>query len=143
MFLKLDGTFIVQLVNFAIFFALLNVVFIQPVGKAIVKRRQYINSVTSDYDRYQEQAAALRSQAQSVRAAARHQADAALSKSRADSSNEAAALSAQYNERVAQTIEQADRTVAAELERARSAQPQLVHELAGLMVERTLAESTR
>jgi F0F1-type ATP synthase membrane subunit b/b' len=39
MFLSLDGTFWFQLVNFAIFFAILNVVFLRPVGEAIKKRR--------------------------------------------------------------------------------------------------------
>ncbi len=51
MFLSLDGTLFVQLVNFAIFFALLNVVFLRPVGRAIAKRREYINSLVSDYER--------------------------------------------------------------------------------------------
>ena len=33
MFLSLDGTLVVQLINFAIFFALLSVVFLRPVGR--------------------------------------------------------------------------------------------------------------
>ena len=45
MFLSLDGTFWIQLINFAIFFAILNVVFMRPVGEAIKKRRAYIDSV--------------------------------------------------------------------------------------------------
>jgi F0F1-type ATP synthase membrane subunit b/b' len=140
MFLKLDGTFIVQLLNFAIFFALLNVVFIRPVSKAIMKRRQYINSVTNDYDRYQAEATALRTQAESIRTAARRDAEAALAKARSEASNESAALSAQYNEQVAKAIEEANRIVAAELESARASEPQLVRELASLMVERTIGE---
>ena len=63
MFLSLDGTLIVQLVNFAIFFALLNLVFLRPVGRAIAKRRAYINSLASDYERYQEEARSLRAEA--------------------------------------------------------------------------------
>jgi len=141
MFLKLDGTFIVQLVNFAIFFALLRVVFIRPVSKAIVKRREYINSLTNDYDRYQAEAASLRTQAESIRAAARREAEAALAKARAEASNEAAALSTQYNQQVAQIIEEANRIVAAELDAARSSEPQIVRDLANLMVERTVMET--
>ena len=141
MFLKLDGTFIVQLVNFAIFFALLRVVFIRPVSKAIVKRREYINSLTNDYDRYQAEAASLRTQAESIRAAARREAEAALAKARAEASNEAAALSTQYNQQVAQIIEEANRIVAAELNAARSSEPQIVRDLANLMVERTVMET--
>jgi F0F1-type ATP synthase membrane subunit b/b' len=141
MFLKLDGTFIVQLLNFAIFFALLNVVFIRPVSKAIIKRREYINSVTNDYDRYQAEATALRTQAESIRTAARRDAEAALTKARSEASNESAALAAQYNEQVAKTVEEANRIVTAELESARASEPQLARELASLMVERTIGES--
>jgi len=141
MFLKLDGTFIVQLINFAIFFTLLRVVFIRPVSKAIVKRREYINSLTNDYDRYQAEAASLRTQAESIRAAARREAEAALAKARAEASNEAAALSTQYNQQVAQIIEEANRIVAAELDAARSSEPQIVRDLANLMVERTVMET--
>jgi len=38
-FLSVDGTLVVQLINFAIFFAVLNVVFLKPVAAAIRKRR--------------------------------------------------------------------------------------------------------
>jgi F0F1-type ATP synthase membrane subunit b/b' len=140
MFLKLDGTFVVQLINFAIFFALLNVVFMRPVSKAIVKRREYINSVTNDYDRYQAEAVSLRTQAESIRAAARREAEAYMAKARAEASNEAAQISAEYGQRSAAIIEEAQRTVAAELEAARTSQPQLVNDLANMMVERTITE---
>ncbi len=140
MFLKIDGTFVVQLINFAIFFALLNVVFIRPVGKAIVERRRYINSVTNDYDRYQAEATSLRAQAESVRAAARRAAETHLAKARAAASDESAKLSTQYNERVAQTFQDADRAVAAEVAAARACGEPVVNELAGLMVERAFSE---
>jgi F-type H+-transporting ATPase subunit b len=138
MFLQLDGTFIVQLINFAIFFAILNVVFIRPVSRALIQRREYINSVTNDYDRYQAEAKALRAQAESVRAGARREAEAALSRARAEASNEAAALAAQYNRQATQIVEEAQRTVAGELQAARASQPQVVRDLADLMVERTV-----
>lgn len=140
MFLKLDGTFVVQLINFAIFFALLNVVFMRPVSKAIVKRREYINSVTNDYDRYQAEAASLRTQAESIRAAARREAEAYLAKARAEASNEAAQISTEFGQRSAAIVEEAHRTVAAEVEQARALEPQLVSDLANLMVERTITE---
>lgn len=140
MFLKLDGTFVVQLINFAIFFALLNVVFMRPVSKAIVKRREYINSVTNDYDRYQAEAASLRTQAESIRAAARRDAEAYMAKARAEASNDAAQISAESGQRSAAIVEEAQRTVAAELEKARASQPQLVSDLANMMVERTISE---
>ena len=141
MFLKLDGTFVVQLINFAIFFALLSVVFIRPVSKAIVKRREYINSVTNDYDRYQAEAASSRSEAEAILAAARREAAAAMSRMRAEASNEAAAEAAQFGAQAAQVVDEAHRTVASEMESARANQAQTVNELANLMVSRTVTES--
>ena len=38
-----------------IFFAILNFVFLRPVGEAIRKRREYIDGVKGDYDRYRHQ----------------------------------------------------------------------------------------
>jgi F-type H+-transporting ATPase subunit b len=141
MFLQLDGTFLAQLVNFAIFFAVLNVVFLRPVSAAIRKRREYINSVANDYERYQAQAKALREQAESIRAAARRDAEAAITAARAEASNSAAELAASYNAQVQSTIEQAAKTVAGELEQARANEHETVQQLANLILERTLSES--
>jgi F-type H+-transporting ATPase subunit b len=143
MFLSPDGTLLVQLVNFAIFFALLNVLFLRPVGRAIRKRREYINSVTTDYDAYQAQAKALHEQAASVRAAARRDAEATIGQSRAQASNTAADLSTGYSQQVQQTVERATQTVAGELDAARAQEPALVRQLADLMVERTMSETAR
>ncbi|HTV94095.1 MAG TPA: hypothetical protein VMG98_15425 [Verrucomicrobiae bacterium] len=143
MFLALDGTFLVQLVNFAIFFALLSVVFLRPVSAAIRRRREYINSLTTDYDTYQAQAKTLREQAEAIRAAARRDAEAIMTKSRAEASNAAAALTASYVAQVQSTIEKADKTVAEELEKARVNEHETVQQLANLIVERTLSEQAR
>lgn len=143
MFLQLDGTFFVQLINFAIFFALLTVVFIRPVGNAIAKRREYINSLTNDYDRYQAEAQSLRAQAETIRAAARREAEAHLAKVRADATNEAGAITAQYAEQVEKTIQGAQNTVAAELGQARANQSQIVGDLANMMVQRTVTEAAQ
>lgn len=138
MFLQLDGTFWIQLVNFAIFFALLNVLFLRPVGQAIRKRRQYIDGVVADYADYQAQAKELREQAERVRAQARREAEQKVAKARADASNESAELAARYAAKVAATMEEAARNAEAELQRARAGEDRLVRQLAGQMVERTL-----
>jgi F0F1-type ATP synthase membrane subunit b/b' len=140
MFLQLDGTFIVQLINFAIFFAILSVVFIRPVSKAIVARRQYINSVTNDYERYQMEARDLRTQAESIRSAARREAEHYLAQERAKASTQAGNAAAEANVKAAEIIAEADRTVAAELAAARANESQLVRDLANMMVDRALAE---
>jgi F0F1-type ATP synthase membrane subunit b/b' len=137
------GTMLVQFVNFVIFFAILTVVFIRPVSRAIVARRQYINSVTNDYDRYQAESHALRAQAESIRAAARREAEHLLSQERAAASNEAGAIAAETNAKAAAIIAEAERTVDAELQAARANEPQTVAELAALMVDRALAEGVR
>lgn len=143
MFLQLDGTAIVQLINFALFFAVLNVLFLRPVGKAIRERRAYIDSLTADYDRYQAEANAVCDQAEAVRAAARREAEQIISKARADASNDAAAIAQEYGTKSQQEIEAAQKTVDAELQSARANEPQLVRELADLMLQRTLSEASK
>jgi F0F1-type ATP synthase membrane subunit b/b' len=97
--------------------------------------------VTNDYDRYQAEAQQLRTQAESIRAAARREAEQLLARERANASNEAGAISAQANAKVAQIIAEAERTVAAELEAARANESQTVRELADLLVQRAVAEA--
>lgn len=137
------GTMVVQFLNFVIFFAILSVVFIRPVSAAIVKRREYINSVTNDYDRYQAEAHELRTQAQSIRAAARREAEHLLTQERAKASNEAGAIAAQAAADVQQIVAQAEQTVAGEMQAARANEEQTVRELADLIVQRTFAEAGR
>lgn len=143
MFLQPDGTFFVQLINFVIFFALLNVVFIRPVGRAIQKRRDYINSVTNDYDRYQAEAASCRSEAEAIRASARREAEQTMARMRSGVSNETAELAGEFNRQAAQIADEAHRTVAAELEAARGSLASDAAELANLIVARTVTEPAR
>lgn len=142
MFLKLDGTFWIQLLNFAIFFALLNVVFLRPVGQAIRKRREYINGVVSGYAAYQADAKTLRERAEGIRAQARREAEQQLAKARADASNEAAALAAKYASKAQAIVEEAQRNADEELNRARAGEDRLVKQLSDLMVERSLGAGT-
>ena len=138
MFLLPDGTFWVQLLNFAIFFAILNVVFFRPVQRAIAKRREYIESLTTDYDAYQAEASELRAQAEGVRAEARRDAATAIANARAAASNEAAELSTQYTAKVQATLDAAHQTVASELDAARGNEAQLVRQLADVMLDRAI-----
>jgi len=131
-------TLLIQLINFAIFFALLNVLFLRPVGQAIRKRREYIDAVASNYAAYQADAKTLREQAERIRAQARREAEQKVAKARADASNESAELAARYAAQVQSTIEEAGRNAESELERARAGEDRLVRQLAGDMVERTL-----
>ena len=143
MFLSLDGTAIVQLINFAIFFALLSVVFLRPVGRAIAARRKYIDSLVSDYDHYQEEARNLRKEAEAIRAEARREAEHRLSSVRAGASNEAAEIARRYEQQARTTVEEAQNTALAELEKAQGSEPEAVRKLADVMLERVLPEAVK
>lgn len=140
MFLSLDGTSVVQLINFAIFFALLNLVFLKPVGRAIVKRRKYIDSLVSDYDQYQAEARNLREEAEGIRAGARREAEQRVAAARAAASNEAAEISTRYAQQAKGTIEKAQQTAQAELETARAGEGDAVRGIADVMLDRVLPE---
>lgn len=142
-FLSVDGTIFVQLLNFVIFFAILNVVFMRPVARAIAKRREHINSVTADYDRYQAEGNALRSQAEAIRAAARREAEQLAAQARAEASNESARLASEYGQRAAAEIRRAQETVDSELQAARASETRAVRELADELFSRALPELAR
>jgi F-type H+-transporting ATPase subunit b len=143
MFLSLDGTLVVQLINFAIFFALLNVVFLRPVGRAITKRRDYINGLVADYDRYQDEAQKLREEAETIRAAARRKAEQNVAAARAAASNEAAEISTRYARQARSAIEDAQAAAAAELDKARAAEGDAVRRLADFMLDRVIPEAAK
>jgi F-type H+-transporting ATPase subunit b len=143
MFLKIDGTLVVQLVNFAIFFALLNVVFLRPVGRAIAKRRQYIDGLVADYDTYQAEGAKLRQEAEAIRVAARRNAEQTVAAARATASNEAAEIASRYALQAKSTVEAAQSAAAAELENARCGEGETIRRLADVMLERVVPEAAR
>jgi F-type H+-transporting ATPase subunit b len=140
-FLCVNGTLVVQLVNFAIFFAVLNVVFLRPVAAAISKRRAYINGLVSDYDRYQTEAHSLRAEAESVRNAARHEAVHDLAVARAAASNETAEISSRYARDAQGIVDEADRTVRAELDAARAGERDAVRRIADVMLQQAVPEA--
>jgi len=138
MFLQLDGTFWVQLVNFVIFFAILNVVFFRPVGEAIRKRRAYIDSVLNDDERYAREAKALRAEAESKRIEARRDASERFASARAEAGAEAAAIASEHASVAAELIAQARATVGAETDVARGREPELADLLARKLLQRAV-----
>ena len=141
MFLSLDGTFWVQLVNFVIFFAILRVVFLRPVGAAIRKRREYIEGVKNDYERYSAEVRSLRADADAKRAAARREAEEALLKARTAADLEAAEILATFAERANATAAEARAAVESELRSAREREGELAAALADQLLERALGSS--
>lgn len=140
MFLSFDGTFWVQLINFAIFYAILYVVFLRPVQRAIAKRREYIDGLTQDYDRAQAEATDLRAQAEAIRAEARRESDHILAAARNEAGNQAAHLSSEYSQRVKAIVERAHATVAQEVDAIRPREDAIASELAAQIVGRVVPE---
>jgi F0F1-type ATP synthase membrane subunit b/b' len=141
MFLTVDGTAIVQLINFAIFFAILNAVFLRPVGAAIRKRRAYIDSVQSDYEEHSRRAREVQAEAESKRAAARREAEEAVSTLRAQTETAAASEVATVAERANAIAEQARATVATEVSAARAKEGALAKALGATLLERAIGSA--
>jgi F-type H+-transporting ATPase subunit b len=142
-FLSVNGTLIVQLINFAIFFAVLNVVFLRPVAAAIRRRREYINSLVSDYDRYQAEARSLRAQANAIRSDARLEAENRIAAVRARTSNEAAELSTRYAQQAQAVVEEAQRKAQEELDAARVGEDEAARRVADFMLDRVIPEAAK
>ena len=143
MFLEIDGTIWIQLLNFAIFFAILNVIFLRPVGEAIRKRREYIDGVLSDTERYEREAKIFRNDAEAKRAEARREASERIQRSRSQAIVEATELSGEYVAKAASIAEGARITVQEEMRQAREREAELAETLARTLLDRAVGAVTR
>jgi F-type H+-transporting ATPase subunit b len=132
----LNGTFWLQLINFGIFFAILNVVFLRPVGAALKKRREYVDGVAAEFRRYHDQVEENKKEAERRRAAARLLADETIAKARAAAEAEAAGITSELGTIASALVGEARATVAGELAIAKSRQAELSRVLAGELLER-------
>ena len=138
MLLSLDGTLVVQLVNFVIFLVILNAIFLKPVGSAIAKRRAYIDGVAADIERFDGERRDLTAQAATVRADARRGAEAAIAAARSKAQAEAAAIAADFQAQAAKIVADAQIAVKLEITRARLTEAEVVESLARTMLERAV-----
>jgi F-type H+-transporting ATPase subunit b len=136
--LSLDGTLIVQLVNFIVFLAILNAIFFKPVGAAIAKRRAYIDGLKHDIEQTQMDAKMLRAQAEERRAAARREAEEAIARARVATGAETDALVTAAQTQAAEIVAKAHAEVAREVEATRAQEPRIVDALAGELLERAI-----
>jgi F-type H+-transporting ATPase subunit b len=136
--LSLDGTLVVQLVNFVVFLVILNAIFLRPVGAAIAKRRAYIDGVAADIEKYEGERRSLAAAADEARAAARRSADAVMAQARATAQADAAVIIADHQAQAAAIIAEAQATVALELSQARATEHEVVESLARTMLERAV-----
>jgi F-type H+-transporting ATPase subunit b len=138
-FLSLDGTAVVQLLNFAIFFVLMSLVFFRPVRAAIARRRAYINRLAGECKECLAEATALRNEAEAVRARARRDGEHHIATVRDETSNETARIAAEYGRRAAHIVEAAHLAVAGEEQSARCNEDSVVRELADRLLDRVLS----
>jgi F-type H+-transporting ATPase subunit b len=136
--LSLDGTLVVQLINFLVFLVVLNAIFLKPVGAAIAKRRAYIDGISHDIEQYEADVKLLRAQAEDRRAAARREADAVMAQARSHGQTAAASIAADFTSRAAQLTAEAQAAVAREIEQARTNERQIVDSLADTLLDRAL-----
>ena len=138
MFLKIDATLIVQVVNFVLFIVFLNIVFLRPVGAAIAKRRAYIDGLAHDIEAAEADVRSARGAAEERRAAARREAEATVAKARVGAQSEAAEIVAGYQQRAGGIVEEAHREVGTEIAAARANEDQIVDSIAQTLLERAI-----
>jgi F-type H+-transporting ATPase subunit b len=138
MLLSIDGTLLVQILNFVVFWVLLNYVFIAPTRKAIEERQRIIATQHREADDLRKQAAALQAQAAAIIDDARRRTAETMREAAARASVEVAEIERRAYEEAAATIARAQATVASELAQATAKQTPFVAELANSMVKRAL-----
>jgi F-type H+-transporting ATPase subunit b len=136
--LSLDGTLVVQLINFIVFLAIVNVIFFRPVGIAIAKRRAYIDGLKADIEELHTDAKMIRARAEERRAAARREAAELMAKARGEASAEADRIVAEAQGRAVEIVKEAHVQVDNELVAARVGEQRLVDELANDMLARAI-----
>jgi F0F1-type ATP synthase membrane subunit b/b' len=139
MFLSIDGTFWIQLINFGIFFLVLNTVFLRPVVKALAERRAYIDGVAGDYERYRAQIAKLDEETASVTAEARRKAADLVTAARSDANREAETIRDGYAQRASAIVDQARAKLRDEQAKADAQRPALAAALADDLLKRASA----
>jgi F-type H+-transporting ATPase subunit b len=143
MFLKIDGTFWIQIINFFIFFAILNVVYVKPAAAALRKRREYIDSVQAEYEAAQRQARELLAAADERALEAHRVASRGAAEILSDAQREADRIALRAQEEATGIVERARAEVEKELSAARAQEEALVQDLAQMMLGRALAPTER
>jgi F-type H+-transporting ATPase subunit b len=138
MLLSLDGTVVVQIVNFIVFLAIMNVIFFKPVGAAIARRRAYIDGLKHDVESLDGDVKSLRGQAETRRHAARLAADEAIAQARQAFGKETDAIVSEAQGRALEVVQQAHAQVETELQAARTNEARIVDALADEMLGRAI-----
>lgn len=137
-FLSLDGTFWLQIINFFIFYWILNIVYIKPASEALRKRRAYIDSVLNEYEQARRSEANLRAQADEKLAEGRREGDHVAATIRAEAMRRAEEIMTKAQAEFTKIVEDAQATAERETAAARAHEEKLAKELAETMLTRTV-----
>jgi F-type H+-transporting ATPase subunit b len=138
MLLSIDGTFLVQILNFVVFWVLLNIVFIAPTRRAIEERMRLIAATQREAREFQERAAALQAEADALIDAARRRTDEIMREAATRAAAESHDIERKASEEAAASVALAHAAVASERAHATEKQGPLVQELARAMVNRAV-----
>jgi F-type H+-transporting ATPase subunit b len=138
MLLNIDGTFLAQMLNFVVFWLLLNFVFIAPTRRAIEERMRLIDEQHREAQTLRARAAALRAEADALFDASRRRTDEIMREAAARAAAEAHEIERKSNDDAAASVTLAHATVASERAQAVEKQGMLVDDLARAMVNRAV-----
>ncbi|HTX04043.1 MAG TPA: ATP synthase F0 subunit B [Candidatus Acidoferrales bacterium] len=138
MFLSIDGTFWIQIINFFIFYAILNVVYIKPASAALRKRREYIDSVHNEYEAALREVEELKNEADTKRAEGRREGDHTAATIRNEAMRQAEEIVSRAQDEFSRIVEESESKIHRELNTARAEEHRLVRELADEMVARAV-----
>ncbi len=138
MLLTIDGTFLVQILNFVVFWVLLNFVFIAPTRRAIEERLRVIASAQREARELRDRAAALRSEADALIDAARRRTEEIMREAAGRAATESHEIERKASDEAAASVALAHAAVASERAHATEKQGPLVRELAPAKVDRAV-----
>jgi F-type H+-transporting ATPase subunit b len=138
MLLTIDGTFLVQILNFVVFWILLNIVFIAPTRRAIEERLRLIAATQREARDFQERAAALRAESDALVDAARRRTEEIMREAATRAAAESHEIERKASDEAAASVALAHAAVASERAHATEKQGPLVQELARAMVNRAV-----
>jgi F-type H+-transporting ATPase subunit b len=138
MLLSLDGTFLLQILNFLAFWTLLNFLFIGPTQRAVAARQRHIAELYAKGDEYLAQAGALQAEAEAIYAEGRRATDEIMRGAASQASTEVRAIENKAVEEGSAIVQLAHTTVASERAKAVAAQGPFVQELARSMVAKAV-----
>ncbi|HEY5093615.1 MAG TPA: ATP synthase F0 subunit B [Candidatus Eremiobacteraceae bacterium] len=138
MLLSIDGTFLAQMLNFVVFWLLLNFVFIAPTRRAIEERMRLIDEQHREAQTLRARAAALKAEADTLFDASRRRTDEIMREAAARAAEQVHEIERKSNDDAAASVTLAHATVALERAQAVEKQGMLVDDLARAMVKRAV-----